>query len=80
MNERLKFEGRLGTKQRELKALELRIRGLRKSIRDNLDPFEQIEDLKADIAASQALELADLCIQYKALQEEIKAIEKALGR
>ena len=80
MNERLKFGGRLREKELDLKGLQLRIRGLVESIRNNLDPLGEIEDIKADIAAEQAIELADLKIRYAETLADIQAIKKALGR
>lgn len=80
MSEILKFRGRLAVKELALKGLNLRIRGLVESIRNNLDPLGEIEDIKADIAAEQALDLAQLKIEYMAAEQEIKAIKKALGK
>lgn len=79
MSERLKFRGRLAEKNLDLKRLELRIRGLVESIRNNLDPLGEISDIKADIAAEQAVELADLSIRHTETLADIKAIKKAIG-
>ena len=80
MNERLKHLGRL--EERKLRAEELRIkmRGLVESQREHLDPFEEYENLDTELIASQSLELAKLKIEYVGILDEIKAIEKALGR
>lgn len=80
MNERLINEGRLGEKEREAERLKLRIVGLRDSIRGLLDQFETIGDLKVDVAAEQALELASLHADYRAALDMIAAIKKALGK
>ena len=80
MNENLKFKGRLQEKAQESVGLTLRIKGLVASLRDLLDPFEEIEDLKADIISEQAVELAGRQIEYKEVKAEIKAITKALGK
>jgi len=80
MNEILKFKGRLQEKTREAVGLTLRIKGLVSSLRDLLDPFEEIEDLKADIISEQAIELAARQIEYKEVKAEIRAIKKALGK
>lgn len=80
MNERLKFQGRLAEQEMESKRLRLRIQGLVKSIRDILDPFDAVEDLRADVAMEQVIELAGLQADYKATLDEIAAIKKALGR
>lgn len=79
MSERLKFQGRLAEKELEAKKLKMRIEGLRDSIRDALDPFEKIENLKAHIVARQAVDLSEYHVQYRELLEEIDAIKKALG-
>lgn len=79
MTERLKFQGRLAEKELEAKELKLRIEGLRDSIRDALDPFAKIEDLKAHIVARQAVDLSEYHVQYKELLEEIRQIKKELG-
>lgn len=79
MSERLKFIGRLAEKKRELRGMRLKMSGLVTSIRGLLDPFGEVEDIITDVAAAQAVELDTLKIDYKALQAEITAIEKALG-
>lgn len=80
MTERQKFMGRLEEAKLKAKALKLKAEGLRDSVRDHLDPFEEVFDLKLDVVAAQALELAELQIQHKAVSEKIKALEKSLGR
>ena len=80
MSENLKFKGRLLEKSQEAVGLTLRIKGLVASLRDLLDPFEEIEDLQADIISEQAVELAARQIEYKEVKAEIKAIGKALGK
>lgn len=80
MSERLKFEGRLAERERDLRAMKLKAEGLVNGIRETLDPFEEIESLNADIAAEQAIELAALVTDYKECQAEISALKKALGR
>ena len=80
MNERLKFKGRLTEKKIEAEKLNLRIVGLRDSVRDLLDPFEDIKELRVEVAAEQMLEMAGLHADYKGLLEEITAIKKALGK
>lgn len=80
MNENLKFKGRLLEKTQEAVGLTIRIKGLVASLRDLLDPFEEIEDLKADIISEQAMDLAARQIEYKEVKAEIKAIRKALGK
>lgn len=80
MNERLKFQGRLAEKELEEKKLRLRLDGLRNSIRELLDPFEDVAELNCEVVAEQALEMASLQVDLKAVLDEIKAINKALGK
>ena len=77
--ERLKHRGRLAEKEQEAKRLALGIQGDMAAIRDLLDPFAPVEDLHAEVAAAQAVELAGKHAEYCGLLEEIKAIKKALG-
>lgn len=77
--ERLKHRGRLAEKEQEAKRLALGIQGDMTAIRDLLDPFAPVEDLRAEVAAAQAVELAGKHAEYCGLLEEIKAIKKALG-
>ena len=79
MTEQLKYRGRLAERQFEAKRLILRMDGLRKSIRDILDPFEDIAELRVDVAVEQALELAGLQADLKETTDTIAAINKALG-
>jgi hypothetical protein len=79
MSEKLKFKGRLLEKEQEEKKLSLRIKGLVTSLRELLDPFEEIEDLKADIISEQAMTLEARQIELKEVRAEIRAIKKALS-
>ena len=79
MTEQLKYRGRLAERQFEAKRLILRMDGLRKSIRDILDPFEDIAELRVDVAVEQVLELAGLQADLKETTDTIAAINKALG-
>lgn len=80
MTERLKHLGRLEETKLQARETEIRMRGLIESLRDHLDPFEKYTDLDTELIAQQALELAQLKIAYGGLCDEIKAIEKILGR
>ncbi|MFH2074786.1 MAG: hypothetical protein ABIJ57_05490 [Pseudomonadota bacterium] len=80
MTERLKFQGRLVEKELEARRLKLRIEGLRDSVRDILDPFDAIEELRVDTAFEQMSDLAARWLEHKELVGEIKALRKALGR
>jgi hypothetical protein len=80
MTERLKNMGRLEEKRLHSEELKLKLRGLIESLREHIDPFETLENLDTDLIASQALELASAKIEYSGLLEEMRAIERALGR
>jgi len=79
MSENLKFKGRLLEKEQEQKKLSLRIKGLVSSLRELLDPFEKLEDLKADMISEQAMMLEARQIELKQVNAEIRAIKKALS-
>ncbi|MDG4475425.1 hypothetical protein [Thiovibrio frasassiensis] len=78
-SERLKHRGRLAEKEADARRLDMSIQGDIAAIRDLLDPFAPIEDLRAEVAASQAVELAGKHAEYCGVLAEIKAIKKALG-
>ena len=78
--ELLKFKGRLEEARLLRKELHMKIDGQVKAMRENLDPFEDVADLPADIIAQQARELAQLRVNYIEVSDKIRAIEKALGR
>lgn len=80
MNEILKFKGHLGEKELEAKHIALKIRGLRDSLRNLLDPFADIEYLPVDVITEQAIELGACHIEYKAALNEIREIKRVLGR
>jgi hypothetical protein len=79
-NERLKHLGRLEERKMEARKLELKLRGLRDAIRDVLDPFERLDEIEGEQAASQAVEFATVQAQYREVLAEIAAIQKALGK
>ena len=79
MTERLKHEGRLARKELAVKNLVLRMEGDIKVIRDILDPFAPLKDLKVEVAAAQMVEMAAKHAEYRGLLGEIKAMKKALG-
>ena len=80
MNERVKFEGHLKVNEDKARMIRLRIEGLRDSIRDILDPLEDIADLKLDVAYEQMVELVGMWAEYKESLSKIAAAKKALGR
>ena len=79
MTEQLKFRGRLAEKKMEEKKLRWRMEGLRSSIREFLDPFENVVNLNTDVAMEQMLELAGLRVDLKETIDTIEALKKALG-
>jgi len=79
MTEQLKFRGRLAEKKMEEKKLRWRMEGLRSSIREFLDPFENVVNLNTDVAMEQMIELAGLRIDLKETIDTIEALKKALG-
>ena len=80
MSEILKYKGRLAELETEKLELELRLSSLRDTIRDNLDPFADIMELKGDRVAANGMEFATKQILYKTTLDKIAAIKKALGR
>lgn len=78
-SERLKHRGRLAEAEHQARRLALSIEGDLRAVRDILDPFVPIADLRAEMAAAQAVELAGKHAEYLALLADIKAIKTALG-
>ena len=78
--ERLQFQGKSGEKKIEAKKIEVKMNGLIEAMRNNLNPFEEIEYLNTELIVEQALDLAQLKIDYIGALKEIKAIQKALGK
>ena len=79
-DERLKHQGRLAEAELDARRTEISVRGLITSLRNLLDPLENIEELCAEQIADQGLRLADLLAEYGRKRAEIAAIKKALGR
>lgn len=80
MTERLKFEGRLAVKEKEIRQLKISIESNRDSLRESLDPFCEIEELADERIATLAVNLAAQLIEYRRLSAEISAIKRALGK
>ncbi len=80
MNERIQYQGHLREEELREHDLRLRIAGLRDSIKIKLDPFIGVEHLAADLVAKQALDLAQMHIQYLECVKTIGAIKRALGQ
>jgi hypothetical protein len=77
--ERLTIRGRLAVKEADLRNLELSIEGDVAAIRAALPPFAPIEELRAQQAAVQAVELAGKHAEYLGMIAEIAAMKKALA-
>ena len=80
MSEDLKFKGRLGDKELEEMQLSLRIKGFVTSLRDLLDPTEEIEDLDSEMILDQALQLNERRAEHIKVKAKIKLIKKTLGK
>jgi hypothetical protein len=80
MNEYLKAEGHLAVMEKEARKGKIHLEGLRKSLRENLDPLEDIENLDADLIAQQAVEFAAQHTTYCEVLAKIKQAKKILGR
>jgi hypothetical protein len=78
MSEKTKFRGRLRERELAQTSMRLEIEGLVDSIRNILDPFAPIEDLKTDIAAEQAVRLSELTKEYALLKAKIHALEREI--
>ena len=77
--ERLTIKGRLAEKEAEARALRLAIEGGVSAVRMLLPPFAPIEELQAQQAAVQAVELAAKHAEYLGVIGEITNMKKALG-
>lgn len=80
MTERLKFEGRLAIKEKEIKQLKIAIESNRDSLREAVDPFEDLSDLAGERISTLAVNLSSQLIEYHRLNAEIRAIRRALGK
>ncbi len=78
MSETIRNLGHLKQNELDLRKAELEIKGLVAAIRDCLDPFAAIADLRADVAAQQALALSELHIRWQELSSQNIALKKAL--
>jgi len=78
--EQLQFQGRLAVKKQDALKLELKIKGLRESVRLYLDPLEKAEALEMEVVFQQMTELFKTWTLYMETLSEIKAARKILGR
>ena len=79
MSERLKYEGRLAEASQAENRLRLRLSGLVRSLRDLLDPTEDVARLDGEQIADQALQLAMVKGELDAKMAEIGSIREVLG-
>lgn len=79
MSERLKYLGRRQELELEKKSLDIRIHGLIKNLRDDLDPLTPPAELKADAIARWAIDLAIVQNRYMEVLDGLKRIKDILG-
>ena len=80
MSETVKIEGYEARNKLQQQEVRQKLAGLRAAVRELLDPIRKVDDLNWEVAASQALEGANLQIQLRELQAEAVEIRKALGK
>ena len=80
MSETVKIEGYEARNKLQQQEVRQKLAGLRAAVRELLDPIRQVDDLNWEVAASQALEGANLQIQLREFQAEAVEIRKALGK
>ena len=79
-DENVKFEGKLALNLRERSEMHMRMLGLRRSLRDLLDPILPVESLEMEMIATQALDLANLQVKYRELLKVAETIRQYLHR
>lgn len=79
MSERAKYRGILAETEDEIRKIENRMKGLVGAMRDQLNPFEDLGDLKTEVIAEQAMELASQRIELVEKRDRAKALKKHLG-
>lgn len=77
--ERLRTKGRLFERREDAANLKLKMEGLRDTMRVALDEFAKIDKMNFELVASLAIDARNAQIDYAAAQEEIAAMERALG-
>jgi len=76
----LRNKGRLAEARDKAANLKLKIEGLVKAMRENLDEFAKLEELPLELVVEQALQAAELQIELKETLGTIAALKRALGR
>lgn len=79
MSERLQNEGRLAETRAKIKEMKLRLTYVRDALRQALDPFEPLENLKVETIKLMAVDFAGYHKDYMELLDLEKALCKALG-
>jgi hypothetical protein len=79
LEERLLTEGRLVEAQEKIKEMQLRLTYIRDALRQELDPFEPLENLKGESIKLIASDFAGHHKDYLKLLELEKALRRALG-
>jgi len=79
VSERLKQGGRLRQMEINAEKHRTKIKGLVRSMRETLDPFDAVEKLDLDVLVNQALEASTTQIKLKETIGNIRAIKEALG-
>lgn len=77
--ERLKMKGRMADLNYKQKELRIQIKAKLRALRDLLDPYADLLDLKTDRIASLASDLESAHIQYVANEAMLKEIEADLN-
>lgn len=80
MSEHLKYLGRRQELEMEKKSLEIRIAGLIKNLRDELDPMKPVEDLRPDAVSALSAELDAAKKRFGEVLAGLKQISDIIGR
>ena len=80
MSEHLKYLGRRQELEVEKKSLEIRIGGLIKNLRDELDPIKPVEDLRPEAVAAWSAELDAAKRRFGEVVACLKQISDMIGR
>lgn len=80
MNEYLTMQGRRLENANRIKEAELRLTGLRRSLRNCLDPVEKLVNLEEDRVAMLAFDFQAQMKAYREALAEAEEINKILGK
>ena len=80
MSERLKYLGMRQELEMEKKSLEIRIQGLIKNLRDELDPLKPVEELHPDAVAEWSAELDAAQKRYREVLAGLIQISDIIGK